>query len=354
MAKRMDEARVPYAELDRFTCNVLIRLGVPPQDAQTTADVLSQANLRGVETHGSDLLPIYVKRISNGLIKPRPRIKIVKHSPATALIDGDRGLGQATTVFAMREAIKKANQVGIGWVNVINSNHQGALAYYSLLAANEGMIGITSSTTSKVMSPWGSREPVAPNTPIAFAAPTSMYKPVVLDMATSVLAFSKVRLSRERNVPLPDEMALDEQGNVTIDPLEAVAALPFGAYKGSGLMMMFTILAGLLGGGPFTANRSLSFGEAEPAAAQVAHLVVAIDIGHFTGVAEFKSNLDDVIATWKSAARRPGFGDIHYPGEIEWDRVPERERNGIPLNGPLLRQLRKIAGELGVRFPATG
>ena len=353
MAKSREEARIPYKVLDQFTRDVLIRLGVPEEDAQTTTAVLSQANVRGVETHGSDLLPIYVDRLRNDVISPRPKVRVVKETPAAALVDGDRGLGPVASVYGMKEAMKKAKQAGIGWVNVINSNHHGALAFYSLLAAGEDMLGITTTTTSKIMSPWGSREPIAPNTPIAFAAPTRGYRPVVLDMATSVFAYGRVRLSQERNVPLPEAMVLDEEGNVTLDPFKAVSALSFGGYKGSGLMMMLTILTALLGGAPFAANRALRVGQGAGFAAQVAHLFVAVDIQGFIDVEQFKTSLDEVIATWKGSARRPGFDQVYYPGEIEWNRVPDREEHGIPLNDSLLRELKRIGEELGVPFPAA-
>ena len=352
MAEIKEEMQVPYKALDEFTYEVLVRVGVPPGDAHIITDVLSQTNLRGVETHGTDMLPNYVERLSTGVLNPKPNVQIVKETSATALIDGDHGLGQVTSVFGMKVAIKKAREVGIGWVNIFNSGHQGALAYYSLMAAAEDMIGIATTTTSRVMSPWASREPIATNSPIAFAVPTRSYKTVVLDMATSVLANGKVRLAQERNIPLPEGMTVDEQGNITTDPFKVASILSVGTYKGSGLAMMFAILAGLLSGAPLTAYHTTKLREDGPFVADVGHLLVVVDVGNFTDLNGFKSQLDDVITTWKSSAKRPGFDKLYYPGEIEWDRVPDRQRNGIPLNDTLVDKLRKIADELEIEFPS--
>lgn len=351
MVETRQETRLPYKALDEFTYGVLVRLGVPPEDARITADALSQANLRGVDSHGIDLLPMYVERLRSGMVKPQPRVRVVKETPAMALIDGDRGLGQVTAVFGMKLAIEKARQVGIGWINVFNSSHQGALAYYALMAVKKDMIGMTTSTTSRTTSPWGSRERISPNSPVAFAVPTRNYKTLVLDMATSVRANGIVRLAKERNIPLPEGLAIDIQGNVTTDPFKAASTLPFGTYKGSGLAMVFAILAGLLGGGPLVGYASQRVNEGGPFVPEVGHLLVAVDIKSFTDVDEFKSKVDDAIATWKRSAKRPGFEEIYYPGEIEWNRVRDRESNGIPLNDSLVNELRKLAEELEVPFP---
>ena len=339
-------------DLSDFAALVFRTLGMPEGDAKITADVLVHANLRGVDTHGLDMLPIYADRLRQGVINPCPAMKTVKQGPSMAVLDADRAAGQVASVRAMRLAIDKARETGVGWVNVVNSNHQGALAYYSLMAVEHDMVGITVSTTSRVMAPWGSREPIAPNTPMAFALPSAQYDPPVLDMATSVLAFGNVRLAAEQGAEIPEGMALDAEGNETVDPARAHAAIPFGAYKGSGLMFVFSVLAGLLGGGPFTANKSLKVGQGA-FAAEVGHFFLAVDVARFTDVGAFKAGVDDVIAQWKESARRPGFDTVYYPGEIEWLRAAERGRDGVPLHDALVRELRSIGADLGVVFPAA-
>lgn len=342
------EIRIGYQELDQFTTDILHATGVPTNHAKSVTDVLSLANIRGVETHGTDMLPIYLDRIRNGAINPNPKMKIIRQNIATALIDGDNGLGHVTSVFAMKEAIKKARHAGVSWVNVTNSNHQGALAYYSLMATKEGMAGITMSTTTPIMAPWGSKEPIAPNTPMAYALPSDQYAPPILDMASSVLAHGRIRLSKEKGIEVPDGLAIDASGNTTVDPEMAIASLPFGAYKGSGLVMIFSALAGLLGGSPFAALRPLADGQGS---ANIGHLLIAIDIEAFTDLGKFKTDLDQVITQWKNSAKRPAVNEVFYPGEIEWRRVDERKQNGIPLNHELEANLRKHSVELDVPFP---
>jgi len=345
------ELRFDGQSLKNFAARICCALGMPEGDANITADVLASTNLRGVDTHGLDMLPIYIDRLRQEVINPSPVVRTVREGPSMAVLDADRAAGQVASVRAMRLAMDKASEAGVGWVNVVNSNHQGALAYYSLMAVEEDMVGVTVSTTSKVMAPWGSREPIAPNTPMAFALPSAQYKPPVLDMATSVLAFGNVRIALEQGTQIPEGMALDAEGNETVDPARANAAAPFGAYKGSGLMFVFTVLAGLLGGGPFTANKSLKVGQGA-FAAQVSHCFIAVNVARFTDVGAFKAGIDDVIAQWKKSARRPRFDAVHYPGEIEWICAAERERDGIPLHDALVRELRGIAAGLGVAFPA--
>ncbi|MCH8090039.1 MAG: Ldh family oxidoreductase, partial [Chloroflexi bacterium] len=212
------------------THQVLNGLGVPLNDASTAADVLGQANLRGVDTHGIGLLPGYVSRIKQGMVKTKPRIKVLKEGVATMVIDADQSLGQISSRFAMQQAINKALLAGIGWVNVVNSNHHGALAYYALMAAEQEMIGIVSTTTSSCMAPWGSREPLVGNNPLAIAVPCNDHEPLVLDMATSLLASGGVR---SRRIGIPEGLSIDSQGNPNSDPDRSAALLPAGGYKGS-------------------------------------------------------------------------------------------------------------------------
>ena len=341
--------RVPYVALDDFSHDVLNRLGLPSGDARTAVNVLSQANLRGVETHGTDLLPGYVQRIRSGMVNKKPKMKIIKESAATVVIDADQAMGQVSSRFGMQEAINKAVLSGIGWVNIVNSNHHGALAYYAIMAAEQDLIGIVSTTTSACMAPWGSREAVVGNNPLAIAVPSNEHEPLVLDMASSLFANGKVRLAREKGEPLPDGLSIDADGNANSDPLNSAALLPMGNYKGSGLAMMLGILSGVLAGQPFTGyGRASKEGDAP---SELSHLMLAVNIDSFTDLEEFKDSIDGVIDSWKSSATRPGFDEVFVPGEIEWRRVPDREENGIPLNGSLVNELKEIGHQLEVEFP---
>ena len=339
--------RVPNRALDQFTQQVLNRLGIPLNDAITASDVLGQANLRGVDTHGIGLLPGYVSRIKGGMVKTEPRIKVLKEGVATMVVDADQSLGQPSSRFAMQQAINKALLAGIGWVNVVNSNHHGALAYYALMATEQEMIGIVSTTTSSCMAPWGSREPLVGNNPLAIAVPCNDHEPLVLDMATSLLANGRVRLARERGEPIPEGLSIDSQGNPNADPDLSAALLPAGGYKGSGLAMMLGILSGVLAGAPFTGYP----GGRDGGASELSHLMLAVSIEQFTDLEEFKDSIDGIIESWQDSEPRPGFDQVFVPGEIEWRRVPDREANGIPINDTLASELSRIAEELEIDWP---
>jgi LDH2 family malate/lactate/ureidoglycolate dehydrogenase len=343
--------KLSYEELGGFISAVFEKLGVPSQDAQVVADVLSQASLRGVDTHGIDLLPSYVERTQSGMSNPRPDMKIVKESPAMAVIDADQALGPVSSVFGMKLAIQKAKSVNVGWVNIVNSSHHGALAYYPMMAAEQDMIGIVTTTTSPCMAPWGSRQRFVGNTPLAIAVPRNEKPPVVLDMACSLLANSNVRLAKEKGEPIPDGLSIDAQGEPTCDPECSVAVLPFGNYKGSGLAMMLGFLAGTLAGAPFTAYRN---GYKGTAPAEVSHLLVAVNVSSFSDLEEFKSTVDETVRAWNALETRPGFDEVLVPGEREWRCSIERRKNGIPLHDSLVTRLHKIANELGLEFPASG
>ncbi|MFC1716649.1 Ldh family oxidoreductase [Candidatus Poribacteria bacterium] len=342
--------KLSYEKLNCFISAILEKLAVPSEDAQVVADVLVQASLRGVDTHGVDLLPSYVQRTQSGMSNPSPEMKIVKESPAMAVIDADQALGPVSSVFGMKLAIQKALSANVGWVNVVNSSHHGALAYYPMMAAKQDMIGIVTTTTSPCMAPWGSRQRLVGNTPIAIAVPRHDNSPVVLDMACSFLANGRVRLAKEKEEPLPDGLSIDAQGEPTCDPECSVAVLPFGNYKGSGMAMMFGFLAGTLAGAPFTAYRK-GFEGGVPS--EISHLLIAVNISSFSDLEEFKLTVDETIKAWNESETRSGFDEVLVPGEIEWRCSVERSQNGIPLHAALETKLRKIAHELGLEFPAT-
>lgn len=344
------ELRFGAEDLDRFTAQVLERLGLPPEDARAAAEVLGQANLRGVDTHGTGLLPAYVQRIRSGMVNPRPNMRVLRETAAALVVDADGALGQVSSRWAMELAIAKAREAGVAWVNVVNSNHHGALAFYALMAAQQDMLGLVTTTTSANTAPWGGKEPVVGNNPLAVAAPAGRHRPLVLDMAMSLFANGKVRLALDRGQPLPEGLAMDPEGEPTTDPTKVAALFPFGAYKGSGLSMMLGIMAGVLVGAPFTGYPRGSKTGAGPS--EIAHLMVAVDISAFDDVADFKERVDAVIDRWKATATRPGFEEVLVPGEPEWRRVEERRSRGVPLDAPLVERLRRIGQELEVEFPA--
>jgi LDH2 family malate/lactate/ureidoglycolate dehydrogenase len=345
-----DETRVPAAELQEFTKGVFIAAGVPSEDAALEAEVLVWANLRGVDSHGVLRIPWYVDLIARGDMNPRPTIRVEKETAATVLIDGDRALGPVVTTVAMRHAIDKARAAGIGWVVIRNTTHQGAMAYYALMAAEAGMAGIAIVCSPPNMAPFGARTAGVHNSPISIAVPAGRHRPLCVDMATSVAAGGKLSLARDKGVPLPPGWALDEAGQPTTDANRAKVLLPFGGPKGSGLAMMFETLTSLMVGNPLL-GPALS-GEAGAGRHRQNSVVAAIDIGAFTDLAAYRAEVDRLIDGLRALPRAEGVAEVLVPGEPEDRSTEERRRRGIPLPTGTVENLRSVAARFRVPLPA--
>ena len=245
-----NDVRVKAEDLKRFMKAVFEKAGFTPEGAEAQADVLVWANLRGVDSHGAQRISWYLELVDKGHMKPRPNIQIQKETPATLLIDADYAPGPVVTVLAMRKVIEKARNVGIGWAVIRNTLHQGAMGYYSLMAAKEGMAGISIVCNPPNMAPHGARAAGVHNSPIAICVPGKRHRPLMLDMATSVAARGKLDVAEDKGISIPLGWALDKDGKPTTDPKVAAVLLPAGGGKGSGLAMMFECLTSLFVANP--------------------------------------------------------------------------------------------------------
>lgn len=245
-----DEVRIAFKPLKAFTREVFVKVGMPPEDAELVADVLVWANLRGVDSHGVLRIPWYVELVGAGQMNPKPNIKILKETVATVFINADRAFGPVVTTLAMNRVMEKAKQVGIGWGLIRNLTHQGAMAYYSLMAAKADMTGIAIVCSPPNMAPYGAKSAGVHNSPISIAVPAKRHRPLVLDMATSVAAGGKLNLAIDKGISIPEGWALDGDGNPTTDPNLAKVLLPIGGPKGSGLALMFECLSSIMANNP--------------------------------------------------------------------------------------------------------
>lgn len=343
------EVRVAWDALKRFSQEVFLKLGFSPEGAEAQADVLVWANLRGVDSHGVLRIPWYVELVDKGQMKPRPNIQIQKETPATLLIEADFSPGPLVTVMAMRRVMDKARQVGIGWALIRNTMHQGAMGYYALLAAKEGMAGLTFVCNPPNMAPHGARAVGVHNSPIAIAVPGTRRRPLILDMATSVAARGKLDLAIDKGAPIPEGWALDKNGKPTTDPNVAAILTPAGAYKGSGLALMFECLSSLFVGNPLLIPAL----QGKPGAMihRQNSVVAAVNIATFTDVEEYKAHVDTLIERLKALPPAEGVQEVLVPGEPE-DRVhDERLRSGIPLPAGTLRNLKAVAERFDLAMP---
>lgn len=351
MAESEQATRYPEATLRGWTERIFARAGLAAEDAAIAADVLVEANLRGVDTHGVNaFLEVYVRRLLTGAMNPRPRLRVEHEAPATATLDGDNGLGSIVAYRAMEFALRKAATAGAAWVGVRRTNHIGPCAHSALMAVPHDMIGIAITNSPAAMAPWGAAAAYLGTNPIAFAIPAGSNPPIVADIATSVAARGHVLLAQKTGRELPPGIALDRQGRPTTDPFQAALMMPIAQHKGSALALVFDVLAGILTGAAFGPYLRSAFRDPDQPQ-DVGCLFGALSIARFGDPTRFKQRVDQMITEIHALPRAEGVERIYVPGEIEWERRAERLRHGIPLHPSALADLARLGDELGVPFP---
>jgi L-2-hydroxycarboxylate dehydrogenase (NAD+) len=275
--------------------NILTKLDVPEEEAAIVADVTVDADTKGFSSHGIGRFPQYIRGIEVGTIKPGSKITIERESAATALINGNHGFGHVVAYRGMEMAIEKAKDTGIGLVGINNSNHFGVAGYYTDMAIMQDLIGVVIANTEPAVAPIGGKEPILGTNPLAIGIPSNGHY-VSVDMATSASARGKLMEAKRRGESIPENVALDANGNPTIDPEAALkgSILPFGAHKGYALAFMIEILAGPMVGAAY--GRAVT-GTANPEVnCTKGDLVAAIDPSKFVDIDEFKEDVDDFIS----------------------------------------------------------
>jgi LDH2 family malate/lactate/ureidoglycolate dehydrogenase len=336
--------RVDAEKLERLIRESYARLGVPQENAAFMGRCLVDADLRGVHSHGSRWAATYARSIRSGGINARAQAKVVQDREATAIVDGDRGIGHIAVAFAMDLAIKKAKQYGSATVSIRRNGHCGAMAFYTQQAADAGCIGFAATTGGTMIAPWGGLDRRVGLNPISWAAPTGRGFSYNLDMAPSVVAGSKVQMAQARGERMPLDWALDAQGNPTDDPELAFkegTLAPIGGPKGVGLGVAADILCAVLSGGRYGEDQGDRGG---------GQVVQAIDIEHFQPLSEFKARMDRLVDQYKDTRKKAGVDDVYLPGELEYRRKQDYRTNGIPLDQPTRDALRKEAEEAGIAY----
>ncbi|MEW6046817.1 MAG: Ldh family oxidoreductase [Bacillota bacterium] len=343
---------VEYAQLERFATALFVRSGLAPEGASLVSRCLVMADLRGVDSHGVTRIPIYVKRLEKGLVNPHPQVRAERVSASVCLVDGDNGMGALVGTRAMEQALSMAGEAGVGVAAVRRSNHYGMAAFYALQALDRGCIGMTMTNAPPTLAPWGGRQALLGTNPLAVAVPAGQHPPIVLDMATSVVARGKIILAAQRGEPIPEGWALDPDGAPTTDARRALAGvvLPFGGPKGSGLAILVDILAGVLTGAAFGRRIGDLYRNFEQAQ-DVGHFFLALNIATFMPVAEFLRRMDEMIADLKRCAPASGHTEVLLPGEPEARCEAERRRTGIPLSSDVAAALYDVGERLDVPFP---
>jgi ureidoglycolate dehydrogenase (NAD+) len=344
-----EKVRVSAENLRQLVASMFERLGTSRTDAQTIADVLVWANLRGVDSHGVSRIPRYVELFESGEAKVQPRIKVAQPRASIVTIDADGAPGPVAMSRAVREAIAAARTAGIAWAAVRSTVHTGAIGYYTSRVAEAGMAGIGIVAGVPNMAYTGARGAAVATSPLSIAVPSSSHGEVVLDMATAVIALGRIAQMRSSGTPLPEGVALTGEGEPTTDPALAEIPLPLGGAKGAGLSLMFELLTGVLLGNPVVS--SFHSGSAEGRRHRQNGTVIAVDIEAFMPVAEFKSSVDATLAALRSLPRAVDAVPILFPGERGARVYKERETTGIPLPPALWQKLGKDASKLNVAMP---
>lgn len=361
-----EEIIVQAIPLKDFCRRVFEALGVSKEDAEITADVLVAADLRGIGSHGVARLRRYVRGLQTGQMMAQPRVAVVQETVTTALIDGGAGLGPPIGVRGMRMAIEKAQAAGVGFVAVRNSTHYGIAGYYSMMALQHDMIGISLTNSDVLVVPTFGRDAKLGTNPISVAVPSGKERPFVLDMATSGVPRGKLEVYKRLGKPIPLGWATDERGVATSDaamvldnlnrrrgggllPLGGEGEL-MGGHKGYGLALLVDILCGVLPGAGYADTVYPKGEDGKQLPANIGHLFGALRIDAFRPVAEFKSTIDDLIRRIKDTRKAEGEQRIYIHGEKEFEAAEGRLTKGIPLHHTVITELKGIAAELKVDF----
>jgi L-2-hydroxycarboxylate dehydrogenase (NAD+) len=346
------ETGVRLQALAEFIADALASTGLPRDDAGNVAELMTEADLTGADAHGVFRLPQYVRRLRGGGVNPRPRIRVERTAGATALVDGDNGMGHLVMARAAETAVALARETGFAWVGARRSNHAGAAGVYAALPLAHGMVGIYSVVASaNHMAMWGGVETLLGTNPIAIAIPAGEEAPVVLDIATTVVSYGTVKNYRLRGKEMPQGwMVSTKDGRPLTDPSESAQGVlnPIGGYKGSGLALVLGILAGPLNGAAFGRD-VLDFNYDDEHACNTGHFILALDVARFTPLADFKAEIDRHLRDLRGSRALPGFDAVRLPGHERRRRRADRVENGVPMPRELLTQLDQLAGELGIR-----
>jgi LDH2 family malate/lactate/ureidoglycolate dehydrogenase len=356
--------RVPANQIQQQLESVFTAWGMSAAHAATTAQMMVETDLRGVDSHGISMLPTYDKEFRAGRLNMRPQWKTVRDMPSMARIDADRSLGHPVAAHAMNLAVDKCLETGVAVVAVYNSHHFGAAGCYAKIAADRGVIGmVTSATRGVTLVPTFAAEPIMGTNPLAFAAPAKKNASFELDMATTTVAAGKVKVYKLNHKPVPSGWVVDGDGRPVTDEATAFqhvferpdggitplgGSRDLGGHKGYGLAVMVHILGGALAGASFSPLRNKTQRDSDPH--NIGHFFMAIDPGAFRDAGDFERDLDDVIDVLHGAKRVDPMLPVMVAGDPEMATKKERLANGVPIPDDLMVQLRAVADRARVPF----
>jgi LDH2 family malate/lactate/ureidoglycolate dehydrogenase len=334
--------------LDGFARDILAAAGLSAEHAATVADCLVYADLCGVGSHGISRLPIYARRISEGIVNPRPAPRVLGSTELPlCIIDGDNGPGAVVGHFAMNQAISAAKRFGVGFVFVHASNHFGVAAYYSRMAAEADCLGICGSNAPPTVAAWGASEVTFGTNPISIAAPAGDFGAINLDMSTATVAKGKILEHARQGKPVPEGWALDAEGRPTTDAVAAVAGvlLPVGGPKGSGLALAVDLIAGVMSGASFGSDIGDQYTDFTTPQ-NVGQFFLAVDIKQALPMADYTQRVETFCTALKAKRLAAGVEEILLPGENKARRERENRQIGVRIDATLEPDLDRLADTL--------
>lgn len=335
-------------KLKDIVTQILFKSGFPQEDSALIADFLLQADLNGISTHGLARLNLYIERAENNALNKQPVVKIIKDTNATTVVDADNGMGIVAAKKAIELVTAKAKEFGIGFATIRNSNHIGALSYLTNIIQKQGFIGFACTNTSPIMAPYGGKDAVLGNNPFSVAVPYN--PPIIFDTALSITARGNIILAEREGKKIPEGWAVNDKGQVTTDPKEALlgAVLPMAKHKGYGMALLIDILAGVLSGAQYGTNlgsfvppdysKPLGFG----------HVVMAIDIESFMNKEEFNERLKALVEMIKGSSPAEGFSEIFIPGERSYKNSQQALKEGVQLKETTIAKLKELCAKYQV------
>lgn len=334
MAEEM--VTVQSDELRKLVVERLTEVGIAKVDASIVADVLVFADLRGTHSHGVLRTEHYANRVRKGGMNLSPDLSVRQIKSVVGAIDANGGIGHVAAYRATERAIAMAKEHGIGLVGVTNSSHCGALAYYVEMALKEGMMSMVAVNTDAVVVPFGGKKPFFGTNPFAYGFPGTNDS-ILLDMATSKVAFGKIFYAREKNTPIPDDWAVNKDGEFTTDPHEAFSLFPFGAYKGYGINMMVEALTGVLVGNVYGPQVKPMYAELE-SYRNLSSFHLVIDASLFGGD-NTRTVAQQMIDELRAQPAAPGYDGVKVPGEIESETMKRSLKEGVSIPTPIYQFL---------------
>jgi L-2-hydroxycarboxylate dehydrogenase (NAD+) len=351
------------ATLQKFTKEVFNSMGCPEKEADLATDVLLNADLRGIDSHGIARLSGYFRLWEAKRVNAQPKLKVVHETPSTAVVDGDSGLGLVVAPYAMRIAIEKAKNVGTGWVAVKNSNHFGIAGHHAMMALEHDMIGMAMTNASPLVAPTFSVERLLGTNPICVAIPAGEQPPFVADFATTTAANGKLEILQRKNQDAPVGWIQNKNGAPSTNAHELKdggALIPLGSdrehgsHKGFCLGAWVDIFSAVLSGanyGPWVPPFvSFLAPPADPVGEGIGHFFGAMRVDAFRPTSEFKSHMDNWITRFRSAKTIDGQHRVIIPGDPERETADERIKKGIPLNGKVIEDLKQLGEKLKINF----